>query len=424
MPKQKTPVVDGQAFHAAGPVGREVDVSALTIWRWGVGGIRLPDGSRRKLKAFKFGHRMCCIGSPTSWSWRASSRKHTPPASSIAVNRRSQPHERAGSGDTLGVHLLSRLIRRHPRGRDAPTDPPSSRFALATKKASDRGKRRLARKTVDVSQPAHDLNVPRPTGVVGFADTVARTTQRVPTRSERERIRRANGGRGVRVTRHRASWSRLIVEQPRERAILALQRLYGNDPTSAVFTVDVALDLVCTTVADAHALRRWLVDRIMWPRGRGHLVEIGASAYIIPGRHRARGLICYSDRSSKIAKRPCLHVEVRHRGRGPCRREGFRQPVDVLARDLQELVTDAIDLREIDDALLGRAWLRRVSRVRGVDRECAARAGRHFRAISHASEEPTATHVAQFARELRMPLRFLRRINVRDILAAVSPQIG
>lgn len=169
-----------------------------------------------------------------------------------------------------------------------------------------------------------------------------------------------------------------VLSQPTARALRLLERYRvrqqaSNLPKYAVYRVDIAIDFICDTELDAQAVGDFLRTHTLqkW-HGSAFASDCCGTYYSAPA-HRARNVVIYSDKPSKITGDACAHLELRFRSVRKCREKGFDQLEKLVAGvDVMALLEHELKLSHLDQARFEsfiERFARHVKRGRSLHRE-------------------------------------------------------
>lgn len=156
--------------------------------------------------------------------------------------------------------------------------------------------------------------------------------------------------------KYHALWKlQLQMRQPSRRAFLTLERSLGHDVRALLNYVEIVLDVLCDSRAQARALQRAFIASVKVKHQQQTLVIHQGTAYIgrLAKSDRKPGhvLCVYSDRPSKLnlAKRrrahpACLHIEWRATGARALEMLGILTTRDLLDFDHRAFWTERIQL--------------------------------------------------------------------------------
>lgn len=145
---------------------------------------------------------------------------------------------------------------------------------------------------------------------------------------------------------------RYQLSQPSEEALKGLIAIL---PRYCVSRVDVSLDFICREKSEAVALQDFVVPRITqrWP-SKASQVACETTIYLRRAWQRRNALI-YSDKSSKVDGRPCVHVEMRFTRAADCRRLGLNTFEGILACSPQRIAEHELRLCSVNPRQLAAA---------------------------------------------------------------------
>lgn len=159
-----------------------------------------------------------------------------------------------------------------------------------------------------------------------------------------------------RPMKYHALWkSQLRLRQPSVRAIKLVEQALGHEVRQLPNYVEIAMDILCTTRAEARELLRALVSCMRVKSQREVVVEFKGTYYY--GRrhqsHRKPGhvLVAYADKRSKLhaaqdrrKHAACLHIEWRATGSKALEQLGIATLSDLLCFDHQRFWDSHITL--------------------------------------------------------------------------------
>lgn len=155
----------------------------------------------------------------------------------------------------------------------------------------------------------------------------------------------------ARKPRDMQRWWWVNIVQPTPAVLELLVAMWGQyKPSPTLSALEIALDLPTATEDDAEVLGAWVNHRIMQPHRRERGVNIvGGTRYtnamrwgqvsvddegnLVRGGRGSKGIVTYSDRSSKITNTPCAHLEYRFAAAQYMKNAGFSHPADLLQLD-------------------------------------------------------------------------------------------
>ncbi|WP_150129036.1 hypothetical protein [Rhizobium phaseoli] len=180
----------------------------------------------------------------------------------------------------------------------------------------------------------------------------------------RSKLRRLNGGgvflrrpkRGRKLRPGERQGQVYVIVQPTPSALryLARQRYLRlgsktNQPSFSVYRVDIAIDFITETIADATSVGQFLTRRVLHKWHRDRRTNQSGETYYASRAGVPRNLAIYSDRPSKTGLGPCAHLELRFRTLARCRASKL-DDLNQLAQGLNafELLRREVRLAYID----------------------------------------------------------------------------
>lgn len=138
----------------------------------------------------------------------------------------------------------------------------------------------------------------------------------------------------------------LTLHQP---SVEALAYISSGFDAHVLSRVDIALDLLTATRADALQLQDYLERRLLqrWRRGNEPVVKTRGTVYYKRAGGR-NNLVMYSDRTSKVAVgQPCVHIECRMECAAAVKASGIASADDLARTDLKEQLKRRFLLRDL-----------------------------------------------------------------------------
>ena len=175
---------------------------------------------------------------------------------------------------------------------------------------------------------------------------------------------------------------RLLIQQPTRKL---LKYIEAKAPDHAVNRFEIALDLSVKDRLTADILHQWVRDHLVqkW-RGKRRVNDHLGTTYFARNKWTRRNFAIYSNRSSKITKRPCMHLELRIRQRGGCRVFGIESAKQVRKVNPREIWKKYLCFQRIDrnefDCAIDRCALDFISRrgQRNRSRKAISDIMKHF----------------------------------------------
>lgn len=151
-------------------------------------------------------------------------------------------------------------------------------------------------------------------------------------------LRHANRGRKPRPGERQGQVWVILQPTPAALRYLARQRYLHlgsrtNRPTFSVYRVDIAIDFVTKTIADAWAVGQFLIRCVLHKWHGDKRSNQSGDTYYSSRAGAPRNLAIYSDKPSKTGLGPCAHLELRFRGLARCRSSKV-DDLDQLAKGL------------------------------------------------------------------------------------------
>ncbi|HJQ59523.1 MAG TPA: hypothetical protein VJ890_21630 [Vineibacter sp.] len=196
-------------------------------------------------------------------------------------------------------------------------------------------------------------------GVIAYIDVVTMRFRDVPTDADRQQMRRLsakilpaklskNDPRRARGDTHDFRVWRIF--QPRRELLPWL-----DAKQTTVVRVEIAIDWLTATMAEARAIKKWFRWHHLQRWHRHDSVDVIGTSYTGP-KHAPRNVTSYADHS-KLAGKPCCHVEIRLNRARTLRRLGIRRASDLLALDVAAVAGRMIKLAELNLARLARTLI-------------------------------------------------------------------
>jgi hypothetical protein len=191
--------------------------------------------------------------------------------------------------------------------------------------------------------------------------------------------------------------------------------------------VDLAFDLLCCA-EEVVILRSW-IDQHMIQRHRRASTKVKLVGQFSPTRylHReyaGRNVVIYSDRLSKIAAEPCVHIEVRIRTKRALQRVGIQAdnlPTLADQETLKNIIGKVVTFVTFDIAEVGKAYQRKCAKMSEETTSAtpARRVGNHIARLwknEIGESEITATAINSLSRKHRLRAdRLLKPARLSDI---------
>jgi len=186
-----------------------------------------------------------------------------------------------------------------------------------------------------------------------YVDTVQVRLQRYLRSGELERLFALRGARyDTKPLQWYPRWKSSVVLQQPSREFLAAED-WTEEP-QLVSRLDIALDLMTSTVDDAEAVHHFLDTHQVKPwRGRQTQVRFGGTTYSALGAGTSIQLVKYSDRPSKVSGQPCCHIEWRIRTPAGVQGAGVKSLRDVLRINHSAFWRKRVRLYQVDLPHLG-----------------------------------------------------------------------
>ncbi|MCH8998954.1 MAG: hypothetical protein IID48_11945 [Proteobacteria bacterium] len=164
---------------------------------------------------------------------------------------------------------------------------------------------------------------------VSYIDTLQILLPKGLTSRKLSKVGRLSGREPRYFRTHWPMWPRrLLLQQPTKELLEYLQTL-----PHAINRFEIALDLITDDLEAAEEVGNWINHHLVqkW-RGKRVTRRIGHTNYWATTGQTwtSRNFATYADRASKATGAPCAHVELRIRGRSPCRAFGMESAADVL----------------------------------------------------------------------------------------------
>lgn len=186
----------------------------------------------------------------------------------------------------------------------------------------------------------------------------------------RSKLHQLNGGRvflrrpkrGRKLRPGERSGQVCVILQPTPAALryLARQRylrlgLPAGQPTFSVYRVDIAIDFITKTIADATAVGQFLTRSTLHKWHRDRRTNQSGDTYYASRAGVPRNIAIYSDKPSKTGLGPCAHLELRFRTMARCRASKL-DDLDQLAHGLNalDLVRREVRLAYVDQLAFDR----------------------------------------------------------------------
>jgi len=153
---------------------------------------------------------------------------------------------------------------------------------------------------------------------------------------------------------------RLVLQQPSDEAFQFLQQKLSGQPAPLINRVDVALDLISGSLADAEKLPLYIDSSLYKPYHRpAHIVTDYQGTTYIGFKNGYTKYVIYADKPSRHIGLPCCHLECRFQSTRVVSALGIRSITDLLAFDYIGFWSKRLRLYQYDVEALGKRWNRR-----------------------------------------------------------------
>jgi len=153
----------------------------------------------------------------------------------------------------------------------------------------------------------------------------------------------------------RGRWQyRLLFQRPDRNALQKFEKFTAG--RYLINRVEIALDLLVSTKAEASALEAHLLKHVVqkW-HGDRKVTRFKHTTYWSSDGWTARNFALYADRPSKMTGEPCAHLELRIRRAAACRRASIKTMSDLINLDARALWDNELRIKSISKETLDRA---------------------------------------------------------------------